>query len=72
MEHPDMARMQALLQTPEGQNLIRLLQSSCGSVLQQAAQAASTGNYAAAQAILQPMMTGELRSAADRLQTRLD
>jgi len=72
MEHLDTARLQALLGTPEAAALVQKLQKSGGNALQQAVRAAKTGDYAGAQAILQPYLTDDIRTAADRLSGKLD
>ncbi len=72
MEHLDTAKLQALLNSPEGAALLQQLQKLSGEALQQAAQSAKAGDYARAQAILQPMMNDQIRTAADRLNKKLD
>lgn len=72
MEHLDTAKLQAMLNSPEGASLLRMLQQAGGTALQQAARAAKAGDYAGAQAILQPLMNDQIRDAAGRIQKNLD
>lgn len=50
---------QRLAQTPEGQKLMALLQQQDNTALQKAMAEASTGNYQAAGAILQSLLSSQ-------------
>lgn len=49
-------QLQALLQSPEAQQLRQLLLRSCGSTVQQAAQAMQRGDESEARALLAPLL----------------
>lgn len=53
---PDFSQLIRLAQSPAGKQLISLLQGSGGSVLQEAMQKASAGDYAQAKAMLAPLL----------------
>ncbi|MBQ1372454.1 MAG: hypothetical protein IIY70_05930 [Oscillospiraceae bacterium] len=55
---PDPEQIKRLLTSPEGQALIRLLQSDGGAGLQQAASAIRRGDTEQAKAVLEPLLAG--------------
>lgn len=55
---PDPEQLKRLLTSPEGQALIRLLQSDGGAGLQQAVDAIRRGNPEGAKAALEPLLAG--------------
>ena len=72
MEHLTNGQLQALLGAPESKKLLELLQSSSGSALQRAAEAAKAGDYATAQRILQPALgSANVEDLAQQLKKRL-
>ena len=66
---PDPARLKALLTGPEGQALIRLLQSDGGAGLQAAAEALRRGNVEGVKAAISPLLEG---TEAERLTQSLE
>lgn len=60
------SQMSKLLASPEGRQLLALLQRDGGDKMQQAAEEFRKGNVAAAQELLQPVM--QSREASDLLQ----
>lgn len=72
MEHLDTVKLQAILNSPEGTFLLQQLQKADGNLLQQAVQAAKAGDYTRAQAILQPLLTSDIRNTAERINRKID
>ena len=58
LEKLTQAQLQSILGSTEGQRLMELLRSQSSQTLEQAAQAAKTGNYAAVQQFLNPLLKG--------------
>ena len=62
------AQIQQVLGSAEGRQLLALLQRDGGTALRQAAQQIAQGNYEAAKAILEPVMsTGEAAELVRKL-----
>lgn len=69
---PDPAQVKRLLESPEGQTLLRLLQSDGGSGLRQAAESLRRGDAQGAQAALSPLLAGtQGEMLAQRLEEQL-
>lgn len=71
MEHLNQAQLQALFGSKEGRALLTLLQKNSGQTLQKAAEAARAGDYAQAQALLQPLLGEDVRKLAGELGAKL-
>ena len=68
---PDQARLQRLLQSPEGAALIRLLRRDGGKGLASAAEAIRRGDTAAARQALSPLLDDEAGRLVERLGEKL-
>ena len=68
MQQPDLTRLLQLAQSPAGRQLLELLQKNGGEQLRSAANQASSGDYAAAQKTLSPLLDSpEIRSLLQQL-----
>ena len=56
-----------LAQSPTGQELLRLLQQANGAAVQQAVDAANSGDYAAAARTMQTLLTPEVKQLLEKL-----
>ena len=70
MEHLTQAQLQAILASPEGKQLLALLQKDSGAAFQKAADAARAGDYARVQALLKPVLGAEGQQLAQDLEKR--
>lgn len=71
-KNPDYAQLLRLAQSPEGQQLWKLLQQSGGNALRQAASAASAGNMQQAKDLLSSLLQApEAEELLKKLEERL-
>lgn len=68
---PDPEQLRRVLGSPEGAELIRLLQTGGSKALQRAAQAIRAGDTEAAKRILGPLLGKKGENLADRLGEKL-
>lgn len=68
MQQPDMARLLQLMQSPEGQELVRYLKEKGGTAARDAAAQASSGDMSGAQQTLSPLLRDpKLRALLNQL-----
>lgn len=72
MEQFTEKQLESILRAPESKQLLKLLQTSSGTALSKAAEAARAGDYAAVQQILKPTLRSiEAEALAKKLKEQL-